>query len=98
MRLIFVNSGIFLTKSKSVSKDRICRILCSRISTRVVQSVSVGMMLGCFRIYDFAVANVGSSILRISIFSLPCMRLSSCRMMFASRVLAHATVKHSLRM
>jgi len=48
MRLIFLNSGMFLMLSKSVSKDRICWILWSRIRMRVVQSVSVGIMFGCF--------------------------------------------------
>ena len=49
MRLIFVNSGMFLMASKSVSNVRISGILLSCISTRVVQSVSVGMMFGCLR-------------------------------------------------
>ena len=89
---------MFLTASKSMSKDRISEILWSRISTSVVQSVSVGMMFGCLRMYDFAVLNAYSSTFRISIFSLPCMKLSSCWMRLASRVLAHATVRHSFSM
>jgi len=49
MRLMFTNSGRVLTASKSVSKDRISVVFWSLISTRVVQSVSVGMIVGCFR-------------------------------------------------
>jgi len=98
MRLVFLNSGMFWAASKSVSKVRIFWILWSRMRMRVVQSVSVGIMFGCFRMYDFAVENWFSSTLWISIFSLSCMSVSSCWMMVAFLVLAHATVRHSFSM
>ena len=40
-------------------------------------------------------ANVVSSTFSICIFSLACMRLSSCCTRFVFLVLAHATVRHS---